>query len=229
MRKENADLVREKLIPNSTIAAHSVSGNDAVNDSVSIFWNGLGLKLGEGPLFNCVIEKSVDEVDPNIYSLHDENGNKVTLVIAIPEVMKDANGQEWFMGKFPVGAHKYDDRADSLPINRYLARRGVIPPEFIVGALISNDGKETSLGNSTVVVGHQAEKFSFNSRYIGNKSEEERAQFFESMKEELVESGLKRVNDRAEDPVSVLLGENQYYNDSLKMYQERVKSTGKVM
>lgn len=134
-------------------------------------------------IFNIISNPT--DIIPNIYA-HDSNNNKVVVVVSIPEVMKDANGEEWYMGIYPTHCQKYDEQANTLPINKMIESEKLIPREFIAGLYIFNEGTSTDFNKTKYISGH-VEKFVPNSKFIGVLSGEEKAAYFETIKDKLVE------------------------------------------
>ena len=210
----------------STIAIHTISGQNAVDDAVSILWNGLEQSertLGGLP-GNFEIINSTTDISPNIYA-NDKDNNQIVVVVSIPEVMTDREGKDWFIGTYPTNCQKYDKDADTLPINKMIESEKKVPREFIAGLLIMNEGKTSQLNDSSFVTGY-VEKFVPNSRFIGTLPEEEKRDFFETIKPTLISEGLKSVDENAFTSASLAayLGMSSYYDDQLSEYQQTRKS-----
>lgn len=224
MEKSIEEQINRIIGKNSTIAIHTISGENAVEDVASILWKGLEQSgRTEGGLpgnFNII--NNIADIVPNIYA-RDANGNKIVVVVSIPEVLKDKNNEEWYMGVYPTKCRKYDERVDSLPINKMIESEKLVPREFIAGLYIYNDGTTTELNGTNLITGH-VEKFVPNSNFIGVMTEKEQKDYFESIKDKLIEKGLRRVADDVSknSALNALLGISSYYEDELKQYQQRV-------
>lgn len=223
MEKSIEEQINRIIGKNSTIAIHTISGENAVEDVASILWKGLeqsGRTAGGLP-GNFNIINNIADIVPNIYA-RDANGNKIVVVVSIPEVLKDKNNEEWYMGIYPTKCRKYDERVDSLPVNRMLESEKLVPREFIAGLYIYNDGTTTELNGTKLITGH-VEKFVPNSNFIGVMTEEEQKDYFESIKDKLIEKGLRRITDDVSknSALNALLGISSYYEDELKQYQQR--------
>ena len=210
----------------STIASHTISGQNAVDDAVSILWNGLEQSdrtLGGLP-GNFEITNSTADISPNIYA-NDKDNNQIVVVVSIPEVMTDSDGKEWFIGTYPTNCQKYDKDADTLPINKMIEGEKKVPREFIAGLLIMNEGKTSQLNDSSFVTGY-VEKFVPNSRFIGTLPEDKKRDFFEKIKPTLISKGLKSVDEKLFSFASLdaYLGMSSYYDEQLSEYQQARKS-----
>lgn len=122
------------------------------------------------------------------------------------------------MGIYSTNCQKYDEDADTLPINKLIEADKKVLREFIAGLLIVTDDAEIS---------EQGEKFIPNNRFIGMLPQEEKDAFFESIKDKLIGYGLKKVNDTTPDYSSLdsYFGISTYYDDQLNKYQNK---TGKA-
>lgn len=222
MKKTIQEQIKSTIIEKSTIAIHTISGQNAVEDAVSILWNGLEQsdRTQGGLPGNFNIVNNTEEILPNIYA-SDANNNKIVVVVSIPEVMKDANGDEWYMGIYPTRCKKYDKDADTLPINQFIENERRVPREFIAGLLILNEGRTTELNGTKLVLG-QVEKFVPNSKFIGVLPPEEQVSFFETIKDSLVERGLKKVSEGSStySLLDSLLGGSTYYKEQLNNYKK---------
>lgn len=187
--------IDQVVIPNSTIAIHTISGENAVEDATSILWNGMRQShRTEGGLpGNFIIVNNTADIEPNIYS-NDINHNNIVVVVSIPEVMQDKNGDLWYIGKYPAGCQKYDNDANDLPMNHLIEKTKKIPREFIAGLYITNEGQSVLHSQGVNLKTMPVEKFVPNSSFIGNLTPSEQADFFETIKGPLVEEGLKKVH-----------------------------------
>lgn len=107
-----------------------------------------------------------------------------SIVIAIPNVMVDAEGKEYFLGNFPKGLEKDNQVFATFPINRYILDKGFIPREFIVGYIY---------GNVNINPGEEEYSFKSNPHYIGLRSDEEKIAFFENIKSSLLKYGVREI------------------------------------
>ena len=223
MEKSIYTQIEQIINQKSTIAIHTISGENAIEDAVSILWKGLEQShRTEGGLpgnFNIV--NNPKDIMPNIYA-YDSN-NKIVVVVSIPEIMKDSNGDDWYMGIYPTHCQKYDERADSLPINQVIESEELVPKEFIAGLYIFNEGT-TSLTNGVEYISGYVEKFVPNSRFIGVLPEEEQIAYFETIKDKLIAKGLKKVTDDVSSKFSFnkFLNINSYYEEELISYQQQI-------
>ncbi len=221
MEKTIQEQIESVINKKSTIAIHTISGRNAVEDATSILWNGLEQSdrtLGGLP-GNFDIINNTSKILPNVYA-NDINNNKIVVVVSIPEVIRDENGEDWYMGIYPTGCEKYDKDADTLPINQFIESESRVPREFIAGLLILNEGHTSDLDGVKLVSGH-VEKFVPNSKFIGALPQEEQSAFFETIKDKLIKNGLKKVTDNSESfgSLASYLSFSTYYQDELANYQ----------
>lgn len=224
MERGIEEQINKLITENSTIAIHTISGENAVDDAASILCQGLkqSSRTEGGLPGNFNIVNDISDIVPNIYA-SDETGNKIVVVISIPEVMKDKNNEEWYLGIYPTKCQKYDERVDSMPVNKMIESEKLVPCEFIVGLYITNDRRKEENDNRTIT-STCIEKFVPNTNFIGIMTEDEKKNYFESIKDILIKNGLRKVTDNVDkfDTINRLLGISSYYQDELKKYQQKV-------
>ena len=110
-----------------------------------------------------------------------------------------------------------------MPVNKMIESEKLVPCEFIVGLYITNDRRKEENNNRTIA-STCTEKFVPNTNFIGIMTEEEKKNYFESIKDILVKNGLRKVTDNVDkfDTINRLLGIPSYYQDELKKYQQNV-------
>ena len=100
--------------------------------------------------------------------------------------------------------------------------------EFDCSEFMPRDEEDTNYAriwyyNGTKLITGHVEKFVPNSNFIGVMTEEEQKDYFESIKDKLIEKGLRRITDDVSknSALNALLGISSYYEDELKQYQQR--------
>lgn len=188
------------IVPGSSVGAHGITFRDEVGNHTelletakTITEEGIKVKRSGGANFalTCSMLGDSDSYDRDelidyFYgAISISNDNKyTTIVVAIPNVMVDVEGKEYFLGNFPKGMEKDNEKFASFPINRYIMEKGAIPREFIVGYIS---------GKVNINPGEEGYSFRHNPHYIGLRSDEENKDFFESIKPSLLEHGVKEI------------------------------------
>lgn len=197
------------IVPGSSVAAHGVTfrngfGNSDVliKTAENICKTGLNIKpsggsnialtcsfMGDSESYNR--DKLLDYFYSNIAISDDDK--YTTVVVAIPNVLVDSNGREFFLGNFPKKLEKEDQRYAEFPINRFFMDKKSIPKEFIVGYISGN----------VFVEKEEDSEYSFvpNSDYIGLKSPNEQALYVDSIKQELLQYGVREITPEIIDEV----------------------------
>lgn len=122
------------------------------------------------------------------------------LIIAIPEVLVDSNGHEYFIGN--VSKNNFDA---TYPFNVFLSNTETFPQEFIAGFL-------DKFPDGTI-------NFRPNNNYITKKSADEQALFVDSILPVLTASGVMRVDNIADN--IQFFSQDLYRNQLNKFLLER--------
>lgn len=180
------------VIPESCIGVHGISrATDVFVTANSIFEYGLNMRYPGGLNSCCTMFGESTAFDlSKIYRYRmwkDRNNLAGNVVIAIPKVLEDIEGNIYYIGPFEdlyLGNHKEKiERVLKHPFNAYVDSKRQLPKEFIVGAYI----KDYTSGAFV--------DFIVNSSYIGLMSDDERRAYFESIKKQVLSYGLKKVDD----------------------------------
>lgn len=122
------------------------------------------------------------------------------LLLAIPKTFKDKVGCEYFAGDLSVS------NIDALlPLNAYFDKTLSFPEEFILGYITASPATKGKL------------TFKHNEKYIGSKSEEEQIEFFESIKESLIDCGIESIDGFGSN---VIFFKRDLYHLQLEKYLE---------
>lgn len=227
----------KEVLPISSVGLHGFScdSEDEIDEKINSI-SSEGLNIAEnakgGVYYNCQMfgyypfnsidkKQVVCEMQKYKYNVGNQN-NFVNVIVAIPTTMASATGKEYFLGKiepnFKTGWYQKDNaNATQIPINEFIEERANIPSEFIYGFYV---GKNENLGNET---------FKINSNYIGLKSKEDQATFFEQIKNKLLGEYRMLATDVTEDEIQTYkdfyqkFGKTATYYNQLREYQHQEK------
>ena len=227
----------KEVLPVSSVGVHgfSCSSEDEIDEKINSI-SDKGLNISEnargGVYYNCqmfgyypfnTIDKKqvICEMQKYKYNVDNQN-NFVNVIIAIPTTMTSSSGKKYFLGKlepnFRTGWYQKDNaNATQIPINEFIEERANIPSEFIYGFYV---GKNEDSGNET---------FKINSNYIGLKSKEDQATFFEQIKNKLLGEYRMLATDVTEDEIQTYkdfyqkFGKTATYYNQLREYQHQEK------
>ncbi len=153
----------------STIAVHGINGfNNFGSVVISIIYgDGLKTNADSNIYYNCtVLGKEFELMGSLEYTYDMNNQGYANVILAIPNVITNLLGEEYFLGDLPNSvdySQKYNHSTDIFAINQFIKKNGYIPKEFIVG-FITGDG----LGN---------EQFYENPYYYGKFDKLEKEKF----------------------------------------------------
>ena len=216
-----------------SICIHGINGTgDFIERAKSTLLKGLNNSGWGGVLSNSKIIgqkknlKDRDYLEMLDYSYgYDNNGTVVNLIIALPEVIKDKDGKEYYLGHFnkiPGISKGKDEAGDSLPINQLIEAIEYIPKEFIVGYYYGT---------------YKSKDFTFvrNPNYIGNESIEKQEDFYNALIVVLKKMGYLSVSEeekqyeiaklKLKDP-DLYFEKNEYYKQ-LGEYIKRKRQNNK--
>lgn len=200
--------INDVIIPESFICVHGISKSENVMGRIkSIFDNGLYMKYDGGINSNCIAFGEYNHFDfekiLDYYYFKDKNGVSANIIIAIPKIISDYEGKEYYIGPFEdiyVGSDTNRiKRVCSHPFNAFVNKNKRLMSEFILGVYIKdNDG--------------DCLDFIINNNYIGLKTYEQRIQFYTSLKKEIF---LKCLSDS----ISSISYDTSYYYQNFKQYK----------
>lgn len=179
------------IIPDSYIGVHGIYKFHNISLNIqNILQHGLYHNYAGGLNSNTTLLGEIGDFDFNKVLQYnrtsDENGFCYTAVIAIPKIITDINGEQFFIGPFEdIYLGNHEDRINYVckhPFNAWVNHKKCTLSQFIVGVYIKKeDGQYVD--------------FILNDNYLGLKSENERRIFFEGVKEELIRWGLRNLKD----------------------------------
>lgn len=165
--------IKSLIDRDSTLAVHGISLNGAdICDIVMpiLGSNGLNTNRNSNLYFNCNIVGNDNNLREALSYVYSNNGKYVTLLLAIPKTIKNALGEEFYMGALPNSGTYLDDKYnrdyDEFLINMFIRNTGYIPREFIVGAVIGTNN-----------IDEVYEDFLINPRYYGILDEDAKRRF----------------------------------------------------
>lgn len=165
--------IKSLIDRDSTLAVHGISlnGADICDTVMSILGsNGLNTNRNSNLYFNCNIVGNDNNLREALSYVYSNNGKYVTLLLAIPKTIKNALGEEFYMGALPNSGTYLDDKYnrdyDEFLINMFIRNTGYIPREFIVGAVIGTNN-----------IDEVYEDFLINPRYYGILDEDAKRRF----------------------------------------------------
>lgn len=171
--KDNENKINEisSLIEsNSTLAVHGNGLDEGASVLASMILGSNGLGARHNIYFNCKVVGDNNNLIDALNYVHHNDREYVNLIFAIPSTIKNALGEEFYMGTLPKDgvfkAYKYDDDYGNFIINMFIKKAGYIPREFIVGAVIGN-----------VTTNGVDERFVVNPCYYGLLDEEDKRRF----------------------------------------------------
>lgn len=192
--------IMEKIVPNSSVGIYN--GLTEFNDDYP-------LKLSYNGIIDVVtfLGNISDEFHwSNLLNECTKAGKSI--IIAVPSTAKDKEGNEYFLGEF-LAKKEYEaicyNNAD-IPVNHFCKQNQEIPTEFILGYCTYTDEKGFELV--------------LNKKYIGFKSKEEQADFFESIKDKC--KGIIRLDSKTkldlelEDVFTKVVPYTTLYKEQLK-------------
>lgn len=227
----------KEVLPVSSVGLHGFSCDsiDEIDEKInSISDKGLNISDNArgGVYYNCQmfgyypfssIDKKQVACEMQKYKYNvDNQTNFVNVIVAIPTTMISANGKEYFLGKlepnFRTGWYQKDNaNATQIPINEFIEEQANIPSEFIYGFYVGNCENE---GNET---------FKINSNYIGLKTKEDQAIFFEQIKNKLLGEYRMLATDVTDEEIQTYkdfyqkFGKPATYYNQLREYQHQEK------
>lgn len=196
----------EKVIPNSSIGVYDYFDIKGIFYPIELYDNEIG--AFEVATFFGNISNNF----PWSNFLKECTNSKSTLILAIPSIMKDSNGEEFFLGEFleeELNDREHDinsTNAIDIPINHFFKDKKEIPVEFVLGFCSYSD--------------ENGFEFVTNKNYIGFKSQKEQAEFFDSIKDSCI--GLKPLNEKTK----LDLDYEDYFSSvapSFNLYKEQLK------
>lgn len=210
------------LIPSDySIGIHGVTGNAPSYLEVAdkIMTDGLEFKGWGGLLSNVTMNNQLSQfIDDDYRRIYDycfsldEKNTCVNMIVAVPSVMYDSDKNEYFLGHYNYSdMHQKGDGASGafLPMTMFTEDIGYLPEQFIVGYQSFNSDSESS-------------NFIPNLDFIGFKTEEEQAQFFD----QLLKAGLDKyaykteVGQKLERIVNVETA-SEYIKQLLEYYKSK--------
>lgn len=196
------------ILSNSSIGAHGITfredlgtSEDLKEKAEKITEEGIKVSSRNGANFasTCQIFGNKDEYDQERLIEYfygsiaiSVDGQYKTVIVAIPQTMTDLEDREYFLGKFPEGMEKDDESYRPFPINEYFMEKGYVPKEFVVGYISGEIGQKPE---------ESFFKFTHNPNYIGTKAPNQRKQFFESIKQDLLKHGLREITPEIVDEI----------------------------
>ena len=244
--KQKLEQVIEK---NASIGVHCPRKTDVLSESdiyKKVIESGIYAKGGERKYhgitstFAMCGQKGLDFNFDYLYNWNYGDINKkdnYQIIIAIPDVIKNSEGKDFILGCWKYKKDFYDSEKESnkMPYNGI----DIIPPEFIVGAIVWDDVKtEKDLdyiwkkGNERLVI---------NPKYIGLKSETEKKKFYDEYAEtllnknkaiEVIEENLTLIQkEKEEDFISDELYQlfMNTYNKSINNVRNQDNSSDKIV
>lgn len=218
--KELEDILKQIVIPNSSIGLHGIRNRDEdidnnidlankiLNEGLNIVmeWSGL---VGTICMLGKIEQCNFKEITDYVYGI-DKYKNIVNIIFAIPETIPMIDGDEYFVGTFPecCGYGKNDERSTSIPFNRFIDENGRFPTEFIVGYI---KNKYRDISEDFV------EELILNENYIGFKTPVERLLYFDSIKTKLEKIRCYKVNEDYMNLVNIF-PKPSYYQISFSEY-----------
>ena len=206
-----------------SVGVHGVTKSDNMIDTADcIMDKGLAIHGWGGLLSNVKMYGQMKDLNDfwfgkivnYFYGQTDCNEIFTNILFAFPETFTDSNGKEYFLGHFNrnTGYAKGDDEAgDSLPINMMTESTNTVPREFIFGYTINRLNSDDF-------------RFVLNPNFIGFKSNEFKTEFFESIKDKLIDAGLLD-KDNYFEVISKLqsfgLDIEEYHKQMIKYYEEK--------
>jgi len=196
------------ILPESFICVHGISKAEIVMERIkSIFDNGLYMKYDGGINSNCIAFGEYNCFDfekiLNYSYFKDRNGISANIIIAIPKIISDYEGKEYYIGPFEdlyVGGDvNRIKRVCSHPFNAFINKNKHLMSEFILGAYVKDNS-----GNYL--------DFIINNNYIGLKTSEDKIRFYTSLKKEIF---LKCLSDS----ISSISYDASYYYQNFKQYK----------
>jgi hypothetical protein len=170
---------------NYSIGIHGITSSDNhIDVANSIMNNGLILN-GWGGILSSVEMfgrlKNMDDRDKKkllnyFYGNVDSENKFVNVLFAFPQTLKDYDNKEYFLGYFKKTsgyAKGVDEAGDGLPLNRMAEADSLISKEFIVGYIIKKCDSNYF-------------EFVKNDSFIGFMNDGKQKEFFEGIKDRLV-------------------------------------------
>lgn len=160
------EILKNIVLPGSSIGVHGIARDNPAQIADLIMKQGLlNSRYHSGLTGTIAFLGQVENIDCKdilsyTYGIYDDEGNVYTIVCAIPEVVKDETGKEYYLGVYNKSEkHGKDDlKLHSNPTHDL----GILFPEYIVGCVVRN-------------VHTRQSKFILNGHYISFQSEKDQA------------------------------------------------------
>ena len=204
-----------------SIGVHGINkSNDVINTAFKIMNEGLKTNGWGGLLSNvCVFGQKKDLtgydyqniIDYYFYS--DNNSCYANVLIAMPSSFTDREGNTYFLGHFNKVrgyAKGIDEAGDSLPLNRIVEKKSLLPNQFIVGYYYG-------FGDSSDF------EFVLNPNFIDFCSNEEKLSFYDWLANEMKKINYENIYEemaKIQIRESLGLNENEYVKQLKEFYND---------
>lgn len=224
MNKEELKRKLEQIVEkNASIGVHCPRKTDLLSETDiynKVIGNGIYAKGGERSyhgITSTFVMCGQNGLDFNFDTLYNwsygniEKKDNYQIIIAIPEVIKNSENHDFILGIWKHIENSYESEKESKknPYNNI----DIIPPEFIVGAIVWDDIKTEN--DVDVLWKKGNERLIINSKYIGLKSEEEKNKFYDEYIKNLLYK--KKVIEVTEKNLEIIkrMKEKDYISDDL--------------
>lgn len=217
--------IKSLIDRDSTLAVHGISLNGAdICDTIMAILgsNGLNTNCNSNLYFNCNIVGNEDNLREALSYVYSNDGKYVTLLLAIPKTIKNALGEDFYMGTLPNSGtcldDKYNKDYDDFLINMFIRNTGYIPREFIVGAVIGTNN-----------IDEVYEDFLINPRYYVFLDEDTKRKFGSqflntAFNEAMIAEDFYKINDITTEEIDKRIailkrfGQNTLFFEQLREY-----------
>lgn len=210
-----------------SVGAHAITGRDSdfsddkfIHNAERIMNTGLNVNSAGNILNTCLFYGNSQDVNYNDIITHNfgyvsltDNGNTFSVIVAIPEIITDELGNEFFLGNFPKNIEK-DDRFNyyNHPINKFIRENGnILPKDFIVGIVgVNNETQEKIY-------------FKYNKDFWGLKSNNQKMKLCEYIKSKVNNSKIEMVTPEVIEKINYLEKKYQEFGMELPLYEKQLR------